>query len=222
MNKSKIVLLTILIVLVLYCGGVIFVTKPNTNAYEALFGSKDNNAPAATASATEQAQADNKAEHDAILAQAEKVAAEKADAAKKSASEYADAAIADAIAKLEIPQAVEKVETIVQQGDTIIQREEFDLQAHLPEIVDAVYDKLLEDKDQILDMIIDALIERLDEAEAASSSAAPASETPAAEAAAASEAAPVEAPAVSDADYETLRRQMREDEIRKMLEQLHD
>ena len=217
-SKSKIVLLTILIVLVLYCGGVIFVTKPNTNAYEALFGSKDNNVPAATTSATEQAQADNKAEHDALLAQAEKVAAEKADAAKKSASEYADAAIADAIAKLEIPQAVEKVETIVKEGDTIIQREEFDLEAHLPEIVDAVYDKLLEDKDEILDMIIDALIERLDEAEASETTAA---EAPAAEAAA-SETAVAEAPAVSDADYETLRRQMREEEIRKMLEQLHE
>ena len=193
MNKSKIVLLTILIVLVLYCGAVIFVTKSNTNAYEGLFGST-NTAPAETPAA-EKTQADLQAEHDAILAEAGKDAADKADAARKAASDYADAAIAEAIAKLEIPQAVETTVEKIVEGDTIIQREEFDLDAHLPEIVDAVYAELLEDKDAILDMIIDELIARLDSAEA--SAAAP-------------------------ADYDTTRRQMREDEIRKMLDQLKD
>ena len=201
MNKSKIVLLTILIVLVLYCGAVIFVTKPNTNAYEGLFGSKDNSTPAAAVPAAETTQADIQAEiqaaiqaeHDAVIAQTEKVAAEKADAAQKSASDYADAAIAEAIAKLEIPAAAEKIETIV-EGGTIIQREEFDLEAHLPEIVDAVYAQLLEDKDQILDMIVDALIEKLDSGEIPS----------------------------AQGDYDTVRRQMREDEIKKMLDQLQD
>ena len=188
-NKSKIILLTILIVLVLYCGAVIFITKPNANAYEGLIGSTDN-VPAASASSAEKTQADAQAEHDAILAQAEEIAAEKADEARKSASEYADSAIADAIARLDIPQAAGTVETYV-EGDTIIQREEFDLQSNLPEIVDAVGARLLENKDQILDMIIDALIEKLDSDE-------------------------------SSADYETIRRQIREEEIRKMLEKLHD
>ena len=227
-NKSKIVLLTILIVLVLYCGAVIFVTKPSTNAYESLFGSKDNSAPAASAPSAEAVQADNKAEHDAILAQAEKVAAEKAEEAKKSASDYADAAIAEAIAKLEIPEAkTETVETFI-QGDTIIQREEFDLQAHMPEIVDAVYAQLLKDKDQILDMIIDALIERLETEEEAETmtetkveSKADAETEAKAEAATEPEAEAT-APAAEDVDYETVRRQMREDEIRKMLDQLKD
>ena len=199
MNKSKIVLLTILIVLVLYCGAVIFVTKPNTNAYEGLFGST-NTAPATETPAVEKTQADTKAEHDAILAQAEKVASEKADAAQKSASDYADAAIAEAIAKLEIPQAVETTVEKIVEGDTIIQREEFDLEAHLPEIVDAVYDQLIEDKDAILDMIVDELIARLDSAEASADSSS----------------------AVAPADYDTTRRQIREDEIRKMLDQLKD
>ena len=200
MNKSKIVLLTILIVLVLYCGAVIFVTKPNTNAYEGLFGSKDNSTPAAAVPAAETTQADIQAEHDAVMAQTEKIAAEKADAAQKSASDYADAAIAEAIAKLEIPQAVETTVEKIVEGDTIIQREEFDLEAHLPEIVDAVYDQLIEDKDAILDMIVNELIARLDSAEASADSS--------------SAAAP--------ADYDTTRRQIREDEIRKMLEQLQD
>ena len=185
-SKSKIVLLTVLIILVLYCGAVIFVTKPNTNAYEGLFGSTDK-AEETSAPATEAAIVDT----DAILAQAEKIATEKADAAEKSSAEYADAAIADAISKLVIPEAGE---TIVKEGDTIIQREEFDLDAHMPEIIDAVYDSLLNDKDEILDMIIDGLIERLDSAE----------------------------PLPEDADYDTIRRRIREEEIRKMLEQLHD
>ena len=228
MNKSKIVLLTILIVLVLYCGAVIFVTKPSTNAYESLFGSKDNSAPAASAPSAEAVQADNKAEHDAILAQAEKVAAEKAEEAKKSASDYADAAIAEAIAKLEIPEAkTETVETFI-QGDTIIQREEFDLQAHMPEIVDAVYAQLLKDKDQILDMVIDALIERLgteEEAETKTETKVESkadAETEAKAEAATEPEAEATAPAAEDVDYETVRRQMREDEIRKMLDQLKD
>ena len=191
-NKSKIVLLTVLIVLVLYCGAVIFVTKPNTNAYEGLFGSTDKVAEKTNEPSSEAASVDT----DAILAQAEKqaekIAAEKADAAQKSSAEYADAAIADAISKLVIPEAGE---TIVKEGDTIIQREEFDLEAHMPEIIDAVYAQLLNDKDEILDMIIDGLIEKLDSGE------------------------PL--PEGDEDDYDTIRRRIREEELRKMLEQLH-
>ena len=198
MNKSKIVLLTILIVLVLYCGGVIFLTKPNSNALEGLFSSTDK---AAAAPASEVASVDS----DAILAQAEKIAAEKADAARKSSEEYADAAIADAIAKIVIPEAGE---TVVQQGDTIIQKEEFDLDAHMQEIVDAVLaklpvpdnDELAADlyekyKDQLVDSVVDEIIARYGNSE--------------------------QAPASGD-DYDTIRRQMREEEIKKVLDQLHE
>ena len=199
MNKSKIVLLTILIVLVLYCGGVIFLTKPNSNALEGLFSSTDNKAASAPASGA--ASVDS----DAILAQAEKIAAEKADAARKSSEEYADAAIADAIAKIAVSEAGE---TVVQQGDTIIQKEEFDLDAHMQEIVDAVLaklpvpdnDELAADlyekyKDQLVDLVVDEIIARYGNSE--------------------------QVPAADD-DYDTLRRQMREEEIRKVLEQLHE
>ena len=58
----------------------------------------------------------------------------------------------------------------------------------MPEIIDAVYDQLLEDKDVILDMIIDELIAKLG----------------------------------TDEDYDTIRRRIREEEIKKMLEQLQD
>lgn len=185
MNKSKIVLLTILIVLVLYCGGVIFITKPGSNAYQGLFGSAGGNAAAQAAPVSQGSSVDT----DAILAQAEKIATDKAEAARKSSADYADTAIADAISKLVIPEATE---TVV-QGDTIIQKEEFDLEAHLPEIVDAVSAELLKEKDAIVDMIVDAIIEKLDKAEAA-----------------------------GEVDYDTARRQKREEEIKKMLEQLED
>ena len=183
-NKSKIVLLTILIVLVLYCGAVIFITKPGSNAYQGLFGSAGN-ASAQAAPASQGTSVDT----DAILAQAEKIATDKAEAARKSSADYADSAIADAISKLVIPEAVE---TVV-QGDTIIQKEEFDLEAHLPEIVDAVSAELLKEKDAIIDMVVDALIEKLDASEA-----------------------------TGEVDYDTARRQKREEEIKKMLEQLQD
>ena len=187
-NKSKIILLTILIVLVLYCGAVIIVTS--TNADHGLLGSTGNESAVKAVPAAEETTVDT----DAILAQAEKIASDKADAARKSSEEYADSAIAEAIAKLEIPQAVETTVEKIVQGDTIIQKEEFDLDAHLPEIVDAVSAELLKEKDLIIDMVVDALIEKLDS---------------------------VEIPE-GEEDYDTLRRQKREEEIRKMLEQLHD
>ncbi|MCF0261723.1 MAG: hypothetical protein HUK23_02290, partial [Sphaerochaetaceae bacterium] len=37
MKTTKLVLLTVLLMLVLYCGAVIFVTKPDSFAYEAFF-----------------------------------------------------------------------------------------------------------------------------------------------------------------------------------------
>ena len=194
-NKSKIVLLTILIVLVLYCGAVIFITKPGTNAYQGIFGSteKETAVPDAPAAPSAPDAEGTIVDTDAILAQAEKIAEDKAEAARKSSEDYADSAIADAISKLEIPQAVETTVEKIVQGDTVIQREEFDLEAHLPEIVDAVYAELLKEKDAIIDMVVDAIIEKLDTVEA-----------------------------TGDADYDTVRRQKREEEIRKMLEQLQD
>ena len=38
MKKNKIILLTVLIMLVLYCGAVVFVTKPDTFAFSGILG----------------------------------------------------------------------------------------------------------------------------------------------------------------------------------------
>lgn len=191
MKKNKLVLLTVLIVMVLYCGAVIFVTKPNTNAYAAIFGSVDNKVTVPAAAET--APVDT----DAILAEAEKYTDDAvADALavnEDAVKAIVDKAVADAFANLEF------------DGDTIIQTQPFDINEHLDEIVNAVVPELLkyEDelaalmydkyKDQLVDMVVDELIERL----------------------------PSDV-SVDANDYDTIRRQMREAEIKKMLEQLHD
>ncbi|MBP5552768.1 MAG: hypothetical protein J6X41_05235 [Spirochaetales bacterium] len=196
MKKNKLVLLTVLIVLVLYVGAVIFVTKPNTNAYSAIFGSADKTA----APAPEAVQAD----HDAIIAEAEKIATEKADAAESASAEYTDAAVADfqAILDKAVADAFANLEF---EGDTIVQTIPFDVNEHRDEIVEAIIPELLKYddelaalmydkyKDQIVEMIVDDLIAKLGSDIA-----------------------------VEADDYDTVRRQMREAEIKKMLEQLHD
>ena len=206
MKKNKLVLLTVLIVMVLYCGAVIFVTKPNTNAYAAIFGSADNKVTVPAAAET--APVDT----DAILAEAEKIATAKADSAVDQSGKYTDAAVADALAVNEdnIKAIVDKAvadafANLEFDGDTIIQTQPFDINEHLDEIVNAVVPELLkyEDelaalmydkyKDQLVDMVVDELIERL----------------------------PSDV-SVDANDYDTIRRQMREAEIKKMLEQLHD
>ena len=207
MKKNKLVLLTVLIVLVLYCGAVIFVTKPNTNAYAAIFGAVDNRP---TVPAAETTQVDT----DVILAEAEKIATAKADSAVDQSGKYTDAVVADALAvnedavKAIVDKAVaDAFANIDFEGDTvtIIQTQPFDINEHLDEIVKAVVPELLkyEDelaalmydkyKDELVDMVVDELIDRL----------------------------PSEVAADAD-DYDTIRRQMREAEIKKMLEQLHD
>ena len=194
MKKNKLVLLTVLIVLVLYVGAVIFITKPNTNAYSALFGSKDKTVTPAEA----------QADHDAIIAEAEKIAKEKADAAETASAEYTDAAVADFQTVLDkaVANAFANLEF---EGDTIVQTIPFDVNEHRDEIVNAVVPELLKYddelaaimydkyKDEIVDMIVDELIAKLGSDVA-----------------------------VESDDYDTIRRQMREAEIKKMLEQLHD
>ncbi len=98
MKKNKLVLLTILIMLVLYCGVVIFVTKPESFAYGAIFSGLDNSVKVPT---SEQAEAQAQAEREALLAEVEKIATEKAQGAYNDAVAKSQAAIDEAIANLD-------------------------------------------------------------------------------------------------------------------------
>ena len=99
MKKNKLVLLTILIILVLYCGVVIFVTKPNTFAFDAILKGTGTTAQSAAPQKTD---AQLKAEHDSLVAEMEAIAAKHADSAVEKAGKNADAAIKDALGKLEV------------------------------------------------------------------------------------------------------------------------
>jgi len=92
-KKNKLILLTILIILVLYCGAVIFVTKPSSFAYNALFGkldSKVTTTPVQQSSTTQTTVAAPAAQIDTEALKAEVQAA-----AEKAAREIVEAAVKD-------------------------------------------------------------------------------------------------------------------------------
>lgn len=95
MKKNNLVLLTVLIMLVLYCGVVIFVTKPSDFAYEALFKDADSSvkAPATETPAVDRAE---------LTAEMEAIASKYADKAVDQAGKNADAAIREAIGNIDI------------------------------------------------------------------------------------------------------------------------
>ena len=120
MKKTKLILLTIMMVLVLYCGAVIFVTKPNSFAYSAVFG--DNaTVPSKT---TQQTAVTESIDTEALLAELSDTAANEAktvanDVASKSAETIRkaiedslpamiDEAVKNAMADLDINEQVKK------------------------------------------------------------------------------------------------------------------
>ena len=112
MKKSKLILLTILMILVLYCGAVIFVTKPNSFAYSAILGdgSRSSDYPAQSGVQTASAPA-AEVNTDAIIAEAKDAAAKQAESTIR---EYASQTEADIIKAIEqmlpslIDEAVKK------------------------------------------------------------------------------------------------------------------
>ncbi len=105
MKKNKLILLTILIVLAIYCGAVIFVTKPESFAYDSLFRDID---------VTVQVPSSEKAEADTakLLADVEKIAQQKADEAGRKAVEQAVAISNDNLDKA-VQAAIEKYDATI-------------------------------------------------------------------------------------------------------------
>ena len=147
MKKNKLILLTILMVLVLYCGAVIFVTKPNSFAYDAIFG--DN--AIIPARSTQQTQTADSASVDteAIIAElredltkqvetvAKEVAAQSSESVRKAIEEslpsMVDEAVKKAISDLNLSGQIEKQVT----KEVLSQQEE------LAAIIYANYSKAL-------------------------------------------------------------------------------
>ncbi len=227
MKKNKLVLLTILIILVLYCGVVIFVTKPNTFAFDAILKGTGTTAQSAAPQKTD---AQLKAEHDSLVAEMEAIAAKHADSAVEKAGKNADAAIKDALGKLEVNSGEVDVAALikvtvadaVESAKAEILREATEeatknVLSHEGEFVDAVTDKILANEDEFVQTVLNRVLENEDEfAKRVTDSVLARLEQ------ALNEALEELAAYTPQTDYEAERKQIRESEIQKILDQLHD
>lgn len=200
MKKNKLILLTIMMVLVLYCGAVIFVTKPNSFAYSAIFGDSGKTIPAKTSTESSVSEA---VDVDAILKQAEAVAK---DAAKESA-ESVRKTIEQSLPAL-VDEAVKKAMAEYDISDQVAKKVSEDVLSQKDEFAAQIYNGY---KDNLVDAVTKEVMARLDaekEREAARA------------AEAASEPEEKEPEAMTAEEYEAQRQAIRESEINSLLEKL--
>jgi subtilisin family serine protease len=220
MKKTKLVLLTVLIVLVFYCGVVIFVTKPSTFAYEALFKGVDSSV---SVPSSEKAAADAAAERAALMAEVENIASKYAEKAVSQAVEQAarnaDAAIVEAVGNINTDAGSVDVSALVTMAvrsamasarDEIIEAAAAKAVADIrageaafsQEISQKVMANILAHEEEVVSRVTDEVIERI------STGLQTAVEETLA--------------AMPDEDYEKIRKEVRHEEISKLLNQLHD
>ena len=230
MKKSKLVLLTVLIILVLYCGVVIFITKPNAFAFDSIIKKSADSAATAATAAAAKTPAEEKAEHDALVAEMETIAAKHADSAVEKAGKNADAAIKEALGKLEVKDGEVDVASLVKMAveDAVAEAKAEIIQeassiatsnilSHEDEVIDAVTDKILANEDEFVQTVLNRVLENEDEfAKRVTDSVLAKLEQ------ALNEALEELAAYTPQNDYEAQRKQIRESEIQKLLEQLHD
>ena len=230
MKKSKLVLLTVLIILVLYCGVVIFVTKPNAFAFDSIIKKSADSAATAATAAAAMTPAQEKAEHDALVAEMETIAAKHADSAVEKAGKNTDAAIKDALGRLEVKDGEVDVASLVKMAveDAVAEakaeiiKEASDIAtsnilSHEDEVIDAVTDKILANEDEFVQTVLNRVLANEDEfAQRVTDSVLAKLEQ------ALNEALEELAAYTPQNDYEAERKQIRESEIQKLLEQLHD
>lgn len=230
MKKSKLVLLTVLIILVLYCGVVIFVTKPNAFAFDSIIKKSADSAATAATAAAAKTPAQEKAEHDALVAEMETIAAKHADSAVEKAGKNTDAAIKDALGRLEVKDGEVDIASLVKMAveDAVAEakaeiiKEASDIAtsnilSHEDEVIDAVTDKILANEDEFVQTVLNRVLANEDEfAQRVTDSVLAKLEQ------ALNEALEELAAYTPQNDYEAERKQIRESEIQKLLEQLHD
>ena len=205
MKKNKLILLTIMMVLVLYCGAVIFVTKPNSFAYSAIFGDSGKTIPAKTSVESSVSEA---VDVDAILKQAEAVAR---DAAKESA-ESVRKAIEQSLPSL-VDEAVKKAMAEYDISDQVAKKVYEDVISQKDEFAALIYNGY---KDNLVDAVTKEVMAKL-EAEK-ESEVAPVSET--AETVSFEPEEKKEPEAMTAEEYEAQRQAIRESEINSLLEKL--
>lgn len=144
--------------MLIYCGAVIFVTKPESFAFSAIFGDVDN---VVTVPTSEQREAQAKADREAISAEILTVSAQKADMAEKQAVAAAEKQTDQAIRT-----AMQTYETGLQQMISDAVAEAYanaadiseEVEAAIPGIVDQVTKNIEAGIDYYIPQILDAVI----------------------------------------------------------------
>lgn len=216
MKKTKLVLLTVLIILVLYCGVIIFVTKPSTFAYDALFKGVESTV---TVPSSEKAAQTAAAEKEALMAEMKTIAAEYADQAVTQAARNAEAAIVEAVGDIKTDAGAVDVSAVVSIAvrnamaaakDDIVNAAAAKAVAEIRadeaalsrEISEKVVANILSREDELVDRVTEAVIERIGKG--------------------LQEAVSETLSSMSDEDYAKIRKEVRSTEIQNLLDQLQD
>lgn len=216
MKKTKLVLLTVLIILVLYCGVIIFVTKPSTFAYDALFKGVESTV---TVPSSEKAAQTAAAEKEALMAEMKTIAAEYADKAVTQAARNAEAAIVEAVGDIKTDAGAVDVSAVVSIAvrnamaaakDDIVNAAaakavaeiRVDEAALSREISEKVVANILSREDALVDRVTEAVLERIGKG--------------------LQEAVSETLSSMSDEDYAKIRKEVRSTEIQNLLDQLQD
>lgn len=216
MKKTKLVLLTVLIILVLYCGVIIFVTKPSTFAYDALFKGVESTV---TVPSSEKAAQTAAAEKEALMAEVKAIAAEYADKAVAQAARNAEAAIVEAVGDIKTDAGAVDVSAVVSIAvrnamtaakDDIVNAAaakavadiRVDEAALSREISEKVVANILSREDALVDRVTEVVLERIGKG--------------------LQEAVSETLSSMSDEDYAKIRKEVRSTEIQNLLDQLQD
>ncbi|MBO6049296.1 MAG: hypothetical protein J6P33_05915 [Spirochaetales bacterium] len=163
MKKSKLILLTVLMVLVLYCGAVIFVTKPDSFAYGAIFG--DNSPRAAVEKAQSSAASAETVDTSAIVAEAKDAAVKAAESTVKDLASQTEQSVRRAIEQTlpaMIDSAVRKAVAEQNLPDKIAKQVSEEIESRQAEIASSIYKTY---KDSLVDELSTEVIDRTKEAE---------------------------------------------------------
>ena len=163
MKKSKLILLTVLMVLVLYCGAVIFVTKPDSFAYGAIFG--DNSPRAAVEKAQSSAASAEAVDTSAIVAEAKDAAVKAAESTVKDLASQMEQSVRRAIEQTlpaMIDSAVRKAVAEQNLSDKIAKQVSEEIESRQAEIASSIYKTY---KDSLVDELSTEVIDRTKEAE---------------------------------------------------------
>ena len=163
MKKSKLILLTVLMVLVLYCGAVIFVTKPDSFAYGAIFG--DNSPRAAVEKAQSSAASAETVDTSAIVAEAKDAAVKAAESTVKDLASQTEQSVRRAIEQTlpaMIDSAVRKAVAEQNLSDKIAKQVSEEIESRQAEIASSIYKTY---KDNLVDELSSEVIDRAKEVE---------------------------------------------------------